>query len=67
MSHFQSYGLSYPWVIYDQILHDLRVVMIDHMAKPEEVLIVEDENGEIVREQTKDTEVMSQMDPFIEV
>eukprot|EP01035_Chromulina_nebulosa_P018593 gene18593-24320_t len=26
------------------------------MAKPEEVIIVEDENGEIVREMTKDTE-----------
>ena len=34
--------------------------MIDHMAKPEEVLIVEDENGAIVREQTKDTEVIAQ-------
>ena len=34
--------------------------MIRRMAKPEEVLIVEDENGEIVRELTKDTEVIAQ-------
>lgn len=46
--------------MYYQTLHDLRVVMIDHMAKPEEVIIVEDENGEIVREMTKDTEVIAQ-------
>jgi exportin-1 len=30
------------------------------MAKPEEVIIVEDENGDIVREMTKDTEVIAQ-------
>ncbi len=30
------------------------------MAKPEEVIIVEDDNGEIVRETTKDTEVIAQ-------
>jgi len=29
------------------------------MAKPEEVLIVEDENGEIVRETTKDTDTIA--------
>lgn len=46
--------------IYDEILHHLRVVMIDHMAKPEEVIIVEDDNGDIVREQAKDTEVIAQ-------
>jgi hypothetical protein len=30
------------------------------MAKPEEVLVVEDEHGAIVREQTKDTAVIAQ-------
>ncbi|CAM9899581.1 unnamed protein product [Phaeothamnion confervicola] len=30
------------------------------MAKPEEVLVVEDENGEVVRETTKDTEAIAQ-------
>ena len=49
-----------PTSIYEQILHDLRIVMIDHMAKPEEVIIVEDENGEIVREMTQDTAVIAQ-------
>lgn len=47
-------------IIYENILCDLRIVMIDHMAKPEEVIIVVDENGEIVRENTKDTEVIAQ-------
>lgn len=45
---------------YDEVLHRLRIVMIDRMAKPEEVIIVEDENGEIVREMAKDTEVIAQ-------
>jgi exportin-1 len=44
----------------EPVLHLLRVVIIDHMAKPEEVIIVEDDNGEIVREHTKDTEVIAQ-------
>ena len=34
--------------------------MIDHMAKPEEVIVVENDDGEIVRESTKDTEVIAQ-------
>ena len=46
--------------IYEDILHRLRIVMIETMAKPEEVIIVEDDNGEIVRELTKDTEVIAQ-------
>jgi exportin-1 len=45
---------------YAALLHRLRNVMIDKMAKPEEVIIVEDENGDIVREMTKDTEVIAQ-------
>lgn len=35
------------------LLSQVRLVLISRMAKPEEVLIVEDENGEIVRELTK--------------
>ena len=93
--------------LFEGILHNLRILMIDNMAKPEvhivcliphclfclqqarvffpalagsyqpiscssksfvscpfcvsqEVIIVEDDNGEIVREQTKDTEVIAQ-------
>ena len=45
--------------IFADVLHNLRITMIDHMAKPEEVIVVEEE-GEIVREQTKDTEVIAQ-------
>jgi exportin-1 len=41
---------------YREILHRLRYVMIEHMPKPEEVLIVEDENGQIVRETLKDSD-----------
>jgi exportin-1 len=41
---------------YAQILSRVRLVVIQRMAKPEEVLIVEDEHGDIVRERTKDTD-----------
>ena len=46
--------------LYAPVLHGVRNVMIASMAKPEEVLIVEDENGDIVRETTKDTDVIAQ-------
>ena len=46
--------------MYGQVLTGVRRVMIAKMAKPEEVLIVEDENGDIVRETTKDTDVIAQ-------
>lgn len=38
----------------------LRLLMISRMAKPEEILIVEDENGNIVRETLKDNDVLMQ-------
>mmetsp|Transcript_4585 Transcript_4585/g.12407 ORF Transcript_4585/g.12407 Transcript_4585/m.12407 type:complete len:1103 (-) Transcript_4585:1209-4517(-) len=44
---------------YAPVLSAVRRVMISRMAKPEEVLIVEDENGEIVRETTKDTDAIA--------
>eukprot|EP00184_Porphyridium_aerugineum_P001652 CAMPEP_0184694542 /NCGR_PEP_ID=MMETSP0313-20130426/2455_1 /TAXON_ID=2792 /ORGANISM="Porphyridium aerugineum, Strain SAG 1380-2" /LENGTH=1108 /DNA_ID=CAMNT_0027152839 /DNA_START=320 /DNA_END=3643 /DNA_ORIENTATION=+ len=44
---------------YSPVLSAVRRVMISRMAKPEEVLIVEDENGEIVRETTKDTDAIA--------
>jgi exportin-1 len=46
--------------LYSPVLNGVRQVMIASMAKPEEVLIVEDENGDIVRETTKDTDVIAQ-------
>jgi len=42
-------------VMYLKSLSELRIVLISKMAKPEEVLIEEDENGEIVRATMKDT------------
>ena len=43
-----------------ELLTRLRCCMIGNMAKPEEVVVVEDENGDVVREQQKDTEVIAQ-------
>ena len=37
----------------------MRVVLITHMAKPEEVLIVENDQGEVVREFMKDTDAIN--------
>jgi len=42
------------------LLTRLRQTMIQNMAKPEEVLVMEDENGDVVREMQKDTEVIAQ-------
>ena len=39
------------------ILHDARLIRILKMAKPEEVLVYTDENGDVVREHDKDVEV----------
>ena len=33
--------------------------MISHMAKPEEVIVVENEQGEVVREMMKDTDAIN--------
>ncbi|KAL6533430.1 Exportin-1 [Orobanche minor] len=46
--------------LYAVPLSKLRLLMICRMAKPEEVLIVEDENGNIVRETMKDNDVLVQ-------
>lgn len=44
---------------YANILSKVRYIMISRMAKPEEVLIVENENGEVVREFMKDTNAIN--------
>lgn len=41
---------------YSPVLTKVRYIMISRMAKPEEVLVVENENGEVVREFMKDTD-----------
>ncbi|XP_044498366.1 protein EXPORTIN 1A-like isoform X1 [Mangifera indica] len=46
--------------LYALPMSKLRMLMICRMAKPEEVLIVEDENGNIVRETMKDNDVLVQ-------
>ncbi|OLY83429.1 Exportin-1 [Smittium mucronatum] len=43
---------------YPGVLTALRVVVIDKMVKPEEVLIVENDDGEIVREFIKETDTI---------
>ncbi|KAJ3088258.1 Karyopherin transporter [Quaeritorhiza haematococci] len=45
--------------IYAEILSNLRVVMIERMVKPEEVLIVENDEGEIVREFVKESDTIT--------
>ena len=41
---------------YQPILSKVRRIMISKMAKPEEVLVVENDQGEVVREFMKDTD-----------
>ncbi|KAF2004834.1 hypothetical protein P154DRAFT_616597 [Amniculicola lignicola CBS 123094] len=43
---------------YQEILSNLRTVMIEKMVKPEEVLIVENDEGEIVREFVKESDTI---------
>lgn len=52
--------------VYPQILESIRLLMIDNMAKPKEVLVVIDENGEAVEEVFEDTEVISIYDTMRE-
>lgn len=43
---------------YIQILHQLRTIMIEAMVRPEEVLILENDEGEIVRETLKESDTI---------
>lgn len=45
--------------LYADVLSSVRYIMISRMARPEEVLIVENENGEVVREFMKDTDAIN--------
>lgn len=42
--------------VYPEILEKVKVTMIDYMAKPKEVLLTIDENGEVEEEHIEDTE-----------
>ena len=44
--------------LYEKVLSSLRVVMIERMVKPEEVLVVENDEGEIVRESLKESDTI---------
>lgn len=55
----QGHQVSPRRAFFAPIFAEVRAVMISRMAKPEEVLIVEDENGDIVRETTKDTDAIT--------
>ncbi|CAH8670042.1 unnamed protein product [Dicrocoelium dendriticum] len=44
---------------FDQTISKLRRIMISRMARPEEVLVVENEHGEVVREFMKDTDSLN--------
>ncbi|KAL7408945.1 Crm1-F1 [Mrakia frigida] len=44
--------------IYSEVLSNLRLVMIERMVKPEEVLVVENDEGEVVREFMKESDTI---------
>ncbi|CAI4490067.1 BFP_1a_G0021890.mRNA.1.CDS.1 [Saccharomyces cerevisiae] len=44
--------------IYEQICSQLRLVIIENMVRPEEVLVVENDEGEIVREFVKESDTI---------
>ena len=46
--------------LYAHTLSHVRALMIARMAKPEEVIVVEDENGSVVKETLKDNETITQ-------
>ncbi|XP_043256651.1 exportin-1 [Colletes gigas] len=57
-SLFMAKNVAIPLrkLFYCPVLTKVRYIMISRMAKPEEVLVVENENGEVVREFMKDTD-----------
>ncbi|KAF8911158.1 CRM1 C terminal-domain-containing protein [Gymnopilus junonius] len=51
-------GMALRKNIYSDVLSNLRLVVIERMVKPEEVLIVENDEGEIVREFMKESDTI---------
>lgn len=51
-------GVSLRKNIYSDVLSNLRLVVIEKMVKPEEVLIVENDEGEVVREFLKESDTI---------
>ena len=67
VSGLSTIGAPHPSVLvnyplrkhkYADVLSNLRTVMIEKMVKPEEVLIVENDEGEIVREFVKESDTI---------
>ena len=60
---FEEIAVNLSWSYYNLLPHapliKVRLVMISRMAKPEEVLVVENEQGEVVREFMKDTDAIN--------
>eukprot|EP00761_Pharyngomonas_kirbyi_P000242 gb/GECH01000242.1/.p1 GENE.gb/GECH01000242.1/~~gb/GECH01000242.1/.p1 ORF type:complete len:1056 (+),score=222.82 gb/GECH01000242.1/:1-3168(+) len=46
--------------MYGEIFSQLRLVLISRMAKPEEIIIVEDDNGQLVKQNLKDVDALQQ-------
>ncbi len=53
--------------VYPPIIDSIRDLLLDNMAKPKEVLIVIDENGEAVEEEIDDTETISLYETMREI
>ncbi|KAG9080628.1 Karyopherin transporter, partial [Ceratobasidium sp. 370] len=51
-------GASLRKTAYAEVLSNLRLVMIERMVKPEEVLVVENDEGEVVREVLKESDTI---------
>ncbi|TDL27514.1 hypothetical protein BD410DRAFT_782606 [Rickenella mellea] len=51
-------GMALRKNIYSDVLSNLRLVVIERMVKPEEVLIVENDEGEVVREFMKESDTI---------
>lgn len=45
--------------LYAPVLQIVRIAMVQRMARPEEVIVTEDENGNLIREYMKDTEAIN--------
>ena len=51
-----SYDLSHPrYELYKHSLHDLKTVMMRKLPRPKEVLVVKDENNNVIKQEMKDT------------
>ncbi|KFD59005.1 hypothetical protein M514_00168 [Trichuris suis] len=56
---FVQQEASFRRQLYSPHLSQLRYIIIGRMAKPEEVLVIENDEGEVVREMIKDTDAIS--------